>query len=145
MALSTVPTDGQQECSSTAPLVLLPQDQGDESPACLDGSPYGLYHVRSRSNSTKWTIYLEGGGWCDDEIGCLGRANSSRECTGNGLTACAPPRLDTHTTAEEAHARWFPELSDGLLPVAFHSRQLATLPADARLPLYEHRARWPRP
>ena len=72
-----VPVDGAKECSSTAPLTLLPQDQGDESPACLDGSPYGLYHVKSRRNSTKWTIYLEGGGWCSDEVLCLARANSS--------------------------------------------------------------------
>ena len=72
-----VPVDGAEECSSTAPLTLLPQDHGDESPACLDGSPYGLYHVKSRRNSTKWTVYLEGGGWCSDEIACLARANSS--------------------------------------------------------------------
>ena len=72
-----VPVDGAKECSSTAPLTLLPQDQGDESPACLDGSPYGLYHVKSRRNSTKWTIYLEGGGWCSDEVECLARTNSS--------------------------------------------------------------------
>lgn len=74
---SDVPRNGAEECSSSAPLILLPQDKGDESPACLDGSPYGLYHVQSRRNSTKWTIYLEGGGWCSDEGGCLARANSS--------------------------------------------------------------------
>lgn len=81
--------DGAEECSSTAPLILLPQDQGDDSPACLDGSPYGIYHIHSRSNSTKWTIYLEGGGWCDDEVGCLARANSSL-----GSSRLFPP---THT------------------------------------------------
>ena len=89
-----MPTDGQEECSSTAPLILLPQDEGDQSPACLDGSPYGLYYVRSRSNSTKWTIYLEGGGWCDDEIGCLGRANSSREYN-IGMDTCTHTRTKT--------------------------------------------------
>lgn len=57
------PVDGREECSSSAPLQLLPQDRGDESPACLDGSPYGFYHVKSRSASTRWTVYLEGGGW----------------------------------------------------------------------------------
>merc|ERR1711990_1036142 len=57
----------------SAPLTLLPQDKGDESPACLDGSPYGFYFVPSRTNSTKWTISIEGGGWCYDEVGCYQR------------------------------------------------------------------------
>ena len=49
---------------AAAPLTLLPQDAGDESPACLDGSPYGFYFNPSTTNSTKWTISIEGGGWC---------------------------------------------------------------------------------
>jgi len=57
-----------------APLTLLPQNMGDESPACLDGSPYGFYFNPSTSNSTKWTISIEGGGWCYDEVGCLSRS-----------------------------------------------------------------------
>jgi hypothetical protein len=35
------------------PLVLLPQDMGDESPAALDGSPFGVYFSPSKSGSTK--------------------------------------------------------------------------------------------
>jgi len=57
------------------PLTLLPQ-RGDESPACLDGSPYGLYFRPSATNSTKWTIYLQGGGWCYNEEQCLARSKS---------------------------------------------------------------------
>eukprot|EP01051_Picozoa_sp_SAG22_P001898 SAG22_NODE_78_length_22065_cov_7.473095_17_plen_365_part_00 len=48
---------------SSAPLTLLPQDKGNESPACLDGSPYGFYFNPSKTGSTKWTISIEGGGW----------------------------------------------------------------------------------
>eukprot|EP01063_Lacrimia_lanifica_P040597 TRINITY_DN926_c1_g1_i6.p1 TRINITY_DN926_c1_g1~~TRINITY_DN926_c1_g1_i6.p1 ORF type:complete len:386 (+),score=122.95 TRINITY_DN926_c1_g1_i6:66-1223(+) len=59
-----------------APLQLLPQGSGDESPACLDGSPYGLYFVPSLTNSTKWTIFLEGGGWCYDEVDCYNRSKT---------------------------------------------------------------------
>ena len=45
------------------PLTLLPQNAGDESPATLDGSPYGLYFKPSQSGkSRKWTISIEGGG-----------------------------------------------------------------------------------
>jgi hypothetical protein len=63
--------------TASAPLTLLPQDAGTESPACLDGSPYGFYLVRSTTNSTKWTISIEGGGWCYDEQSCLQRANTT--------------------------------------------------------------------
>lgn len=42
----------------------------------LDGSPYGFFHYES-SASNRWTIYLQGGGWCYDEIDCLCRSKSS--------------------------------------------------------------------
>ena len=43
-----------------ANLTLLPQDAGDESPACLDGSPYGFYFSPSSNSSNKrWTISIE--------------------------------------------------------------------------------------
>ena len=64
------PTDGA--------LTLLPQHEGDLSPACLDGSPYGLYFSPSKSGkSTKWTIFIQGGGWCYDEVGCNERAGTT--------------------------------------------------------------------
>lgn len=50
-----------------APLTLLPQDKGDESPACLDGSPYGFYFSPSKTGSKRWTVSISGGGWCYDE------------------------------------------------------------------------------
>lgn len=61
-----------------SPLVLLPQDQGDASPACLDGSAYGFYYVPAADpSSTLWTMWFEGGGWCYDEAACLARARTS--------------------------------------------------------------------
>jgi len=60
--------------SGSAPLTLLPQDKGDESPACLDGSKYGFYFNPSTTGSTKWTISIEGGGWCYDEQECFSRS-----------------------------------------------------------------------
>lgn len=62
--------------SGRAPLTLLPQDAGDESPACLDGSPYGFYFNPSKTGSTKWTINIEGGGWCYDEALCYERSKT---------------------------------------------------------------------
>lgn len=65
------------EAPLTAALTLLPQKKGKESPACLDGSKYGFYFTPSKTRSTKWTISIEGGGWCYDEDACLARANTS--------------------------------------------------------------------
>ena len=65
------------EVTYVAPLTLLPQDTGTDSPACLDGSPYGFYFAKSPTNSTKWTISLQGGGWCYDEDTCFARSKMS--------------------------------------------------------------------
>lgn len=59
-----------------APVTLLPQNKGNESPACLDGSPYGFFFNPSKTNSTKWTISIEGGGWCYDEQLCYNRSKT---------------------------------------------------------------------
>lgn len=58
--------------TGAAPITWLP---ASTQAACLDGSPYGFYHVPSPSNSTKWTVFLEGGGWCVDETDCFGRSH----------------------------------------------------------------------
>ena len=42
------------------PLTLLPIT-GDDSPACLDGTPYGFYFQPSKTGSTKWTVSINGG------------------------------------------------------------------------------------
>ena len=62
----------------SVPLTLLPQDAGASSPATLDGSPYGIYFKPSQSGkSTKWTVSIEGGGWCYDEAMCLSRSKTA--------------------------------------------------------------------
>jgi hypothetical protein len=40
---------------------------------CNDGSPSGYYFAPSRANSTKWIVYLEGGGLCYDYETCKKR------------------------------------------------------------------------
>lgn len=62
--------------STAVNVTLLPQNKGNESPACLDGSPYGYYYVPSKTKSTKWTISISGGGWCYNEDLCLSRAST---------------------------------------------------------------------
>lgn len=72
---SNIPSLGAT--AGAVPLTLLPQNKGDASPACLDGSPYGFYFIPSSTNSTKWTINIQGGGWCYDEDSCYARSKGS--------------------------------------------------------------------
>jgi len=76
----------------SASLAMLPQDAGDESPACLDGSPFGAYLRKSATNSTKWTAYIQGGGWCYHEAECAQRAltglGSSKNWPGQAECRC---------------------------------------------------------
>ena len=57
-------------------LTLFTQPDPRSSPACLDGSEYGVY-FRPNTSSTKWTVFLEGGGWCYNEEQCHSRASVS--------------------------------------------------------------------
>lgn len=47
--------------------------------SCLDGSPYCFYELLNAS-STKWAIFFEGGGACENEQACV-----QRGATGGGL------------------------------------------------------------
>jgi len=77
-ASSAQALSGGASYGNVAPLTFLPHDLSDpESPACLDGSPYGFYFVPSATNSTKWTISIDGGGWCYDEIDCYCRSKTA--------------------------------------------------------------------
>jgi hypothetical protein len=69
---ATQPTGA--EYSSRAPHVPITWLPLSTNAACLDGSPFGFFHVPSTTNSTKWTLYFQGGGWCTDEASCYGRS-----------------------------------------------------------------------
>mmetsp|Transcript_126172 Transcript_126172/g.223524 ORF Transcript_126172/g.223524 Transcript_126172/m.223524 type:complete len:439 (+) Transcript_126172:73-1389(+) len=79
-------------------ITFLPQDKGNESPACLDGSPYGFYFVPSTTGSTKWTISIDGGGWCYDEVSCYCRSKggkgSSKNLPQTSRCNCMNPKED---------------------------------------------------
>ena len=64
----------QDEDGPTGKLTFLPQNEGGLSPAALDGSPYAFYPVFSTTGSSKWTIQIQGGGWCYDEVDCYCRS-----------------------------------------------------------------------
>jgi len=46
----------------------------DTGAACLDGSPYGFYFRPAKTGSTRWSIFMQGGGWCYNEAECADRA-----------------------------------------------------------------------
>jgi len=56
---------------SPVPFIVLDAKTGARA---LDGSSYGFYHRPSKSASTKWTIFMEGGGWCYNEEECAYRS-----------------------------------------------------------------------
>jgi len=58
-------------------LHLVPQDRGDLSAAALDGSPYGFYFQPSPTHSKRWTIEIQGGGWCYNEELCWERSKTT--------------------------------------------------------------------
>ena len=45
---------------------------GEQAAACLDGSPYAFYIWPG--NSSEWSIFINGGGWCLTEALCESRA-----------------------------------------------------------------------
>lgn len=54
-------------------LIRLPKSAGDPNAAsCLDGSPYAFYIWPG--NSSEWSIFINGGGWCLTEELCQARA-----------------------------------------------------------------------
>ena len=58
----------------TMPLVQLKSTDMNPKPWCLDGSP-GSFFIHKGSDSNKWQLYFEGGGWCYNEKDCFNRAH----------------------------------------------------------------------
>ena len=74
--------------SPTAPLTFLPITP--LGARCLSGSPFGFYHVPAvNASSTKWTVYLQGGGFCLNEASCWSRAHQKL-----GNSSFFPPRSE---------------------------------------------------
>jgi len=53
----------------------LKQAAADDGAVCLDGTP-GAYYFRAGSDSTKWYIHHQGGGWCESPEDCLDRSTT---------------------------------------------------------------------
>ena len=68
---------GNPNPSKYGNLTFLPQNDPATQAACLDGSPYGFYFSPSKTGSTKWTVSINGGGWCYDEVDCYCRSQNN--------------------------------------------------------------------
>jgi len=52
--------------------------EGPENAKCLDGTPALYYHRKGTgSGANKWFLHQQGGGWCYDLNGCVGRSKGS--------------------------------------------------------------------
>lgn len=58
-------------------LLLLPRTSANDSPSCLDGSPFGFNYRLSSHGSTRWTFTLPGGGWCHTLAECASWTSES--------------------------------------------------------------------
>eukprot|EP01012_Entosiphon_sulcatum_P006106 TRINITY_DN12849_c0_g1_i3.p1 TRINITY_DN12849_c0_g1~~TRINITY_DN12849_c0_g1_i3.p1 ORF type:complete len:500 (+),score=54.03 TRINITY_DN12849_c0_g1_i3:1395-2894(+) len=51
--------------------LIIPESFEREGAVCLDGTPGGFYYRQgSPKNASKWVIWLEGGGWCYNNVSC---------------------------------------------------------------------------
>merc|ERR1719313_2461657 len=51
---------------------------GTEAAKCLDGTPAVYYHRKGTgTGANKWFLHQQGGGWCYDLNGCVGRSKGS--------------------------------------------------------------------
>eukprot|EP00928_Gymnodinium_smaydae_P062298 TRINITY_DN4619_c2_g2_i1.p1 TRINITY_DN4619_c2_g2~~TRINITY_DN4619_c2_g2_i1.p1 ORF type:complete len:447 (+),score=56.31 TRINITY_DN4619_c2_g2_i1:47-1387(+) len=93
-----IDTDLTATSTRQGPVRFLPQDKGKESPACLDGSPYGFYFIPSMKGSAKWTLSIDGGGWCYDEVDCYCRSKlqlgTSKQLANQSSCLCMNPKED---------------------------------------------------
>lgn len=52
--------------------------EGPDNAKCLDGTPALYYHRKGTgSGANKWFLHQQGGGWCYDLGGCVGRAKGA--------------------------------------------------------------------
>jgi len=113
-----------------SPPIFLPQDRGSRSPAALDGTPYGFYHVPSATNSTKWTVYLQPGGWCYDEVDCYCRSQmhygTSTLLPKTAGCSCMNPNEDG-SMARDCNCLYLPYLDGG----SFSGHRAAPVPVPA--------------
>eukprot|EP01064_Diplonema_japonicum_P019007 TRINITY_DN2770_c0_g1_i1.p1 TRINITY_DN2770_c0_g1~~TRINITY_DN2770_c0_g1_i1.p1 ORF type:complete len:447 (+),score=75.28 TRINITY_DN2770_c0_g1_i1:68-1408(+) len=56
----------------------LMQDKVASGAVCLDGGPGGFYYsvAGNANNANDWQVWLQGGGWCYDDMDCWGRSST---------------------------------------------------------------------
>eukprot|EP01062_Namystynia_karyoxenos_P003806 TRINITY_DN11356_c0_g1_i2.p1 TRINITY_DN11356_c0_g1~~TRINITY_DN11356_c0_g1_i2.p1 ORF type:complete len:394 (+),score=84.21 TRINITY_DN11356_c0_g1_i2:69-1184(+) len=75
--------------------------------ACLDGSPAG-YYARPGSDSSRWILWLQGGGECLNETACTTRRSGVHGSSAGWNATMAPPNGALHSgpDAHPAFANW---------------------------------------
>ncbi|XP_065840834.1 uncharacterized protein [Oscarella lobularis] len=88
-------------------LVML-RDAVDSGAVCLDGSPPAYYRGNGTgSDSNKWIIHMEGGGWCPNNADCYDRSNTPLgSSTSYGPTESLSGFLDDDPKLNPKFANW---------------------------------------
>ena len=114
--MSLLPLFAARAVESIATAVYL-TDPDPLGARCLDGTAPRVWIERSTSGSRKWVWHFQGGGWCESEESCAGRAfdpkscmlgSSSAACYNNNSEAWTPlaPKLPFEVIAACNGARW---------------------------------------
>ena len=71
-------SDRPQDAPGFAQGYLLTDAAQNQNARCLDGTPAIYYHAKGfGSGANKWFLHQQGGGWCYDLDGCVGRSKGS--------------------------------------------------------------------
>ena len=65
-------------------------DHGEPDALCMDGSSSGIYFAPATTQPDHYVLYLQGGGWCNDEASCKLRCGirfNDGKCTGQLATS----------------------------------------------------------
>ena len=72
-------------------------DHGIHDALCMDGSSSGIYFAPATTQTDKYVLYLQGGGWCNDKASCQQRcgARIQGRCSGALASSAAWPPVAT--------------------------------------------------
>jgi hypothetical protein len=92
----TIPKDTAAHGAATTPDFMLKTLDGSVYPhaVCNDGTP-ATYAIRRNTASTRWLVFLEGGGFCMDNTTCAQRYNAAPGGGGHNMSST----LDRQTAA----------------------------------------------
>ena len=70
---------------------------------CIDGSPYTFHFRKSKTNSKKWIMFMDSGGWCYTIEDCITRGNTLLGSSQHNNPPClSRAKLQHHMDIDQA-------------------------------------------